>query len=207
MARHQAIEESFRVAAQASLEATRKLLIDTAKREHHSVMESDPRPSSFQRFVDGREGASEEDVKANGVIAYHYPRIENVVQYAFEVLFDLSPVLTGAYRGAHTLFIDGRAASDMKGWQPGQEVSISNPLPYSRKIEVGRMKMTVPGTDHVYQQARRKIMARWGNVANIGFTYRGIVEGFNVNPLTAPKGRKPHNRAENRFPALIITER
>ena len=61
----------------------------------------------FTRNVDGREGASEESVRPDGVITYIYPRLDAVVQFAMEVLFDLSPVLSGEYRNSHTLFVDG----------------------------------------------------------------------------------------------------
>jgi hypothetical protein len=43
----------------------------------------------------------------------------------------------GLYRDSHLVFIDGHVVKDVSGWQPGQQVNISNPVPYARKIEVG----------------------------------------------------------------------
>ena len=235
MARLRSMAETFRVAMQETLAATHEALVSTAKREHARVMSAEPRPARFQRFVDGREGALEEAVKPTGIIVYRYPRIEAVVQFALETLFDLSPVLSGAYRNSHTLFVNQAPARNLKEWRPGMEVAITSTLPYSRKIEIGGMKMTVPGTDMVYQQARRKVMSRYGNQFKIDFTYRAVLGGASINQEKAASsgssfwlgndgtaraasgvlesrvakkhGRLTHNRSNLRFPALIITER
>lgn len=234
MARIQSISQSFAVAQQKTLEATQKLLVATAKRKHAEVMAAEPRPTSFQRFVDGREGALEEAVKPFGVIVYRYPRIEAVVQFAMETLFDLSPVLSGDYRSGHQIFVDQAGARNLKDWRPGMEVAITNPLPYARKIELGSMKMKVPGSSAVYERARKKISARYGNQFQIKFTFRALVGGVSINqeaaaslggnfgiagfyPKRAASGLietrlkkragNIHNRSELRFPCLIITER
>jgi hypothetical protein len=200
MARIQSTSESFRIATQNTMEGTQKLLVRVAKREHGRIMAADPQPKSFTRFVDGRQGAAEEAVKANGVILYQYPRLDVVAQFAMETLFDLSPVRSGEYRMSHTLFLNGVAVANLAGWNPGDEVSITNLVPYSRKIEVGNMTMRVPGSSRVYQQARRVIMSRYGNVAGIEFTYRGIASGA---VITGRAG----NKADLRFPVLVIRER
>ncbi|MGN6773496.1 MAG: hypothetical protein ACTHJQ_27160 [Rhizobiaceae bacterium] len=233
MARIGAASAVFRVAAQQTVAETRKLLIRTAKAKNAEVMSRDPRPATFTRYVDGKEGVPEEAVEPTGTIIYRYPRFELVVQYAMEMLFDLSPVLSGDYRNGHTLFLDGTPVSDLKTWRPGDEISISNPLPYSRKIEVGKMKMRVPGTDRVYQQARRKVMSRYGNMASVTFTYRALIGGEQINQARAASSGQPwwfggaapraasglvesriakvhgktaHNRANLRFPTLVIKE-
>jgi len=231
--RVRSIAETFRVAKSNCLTKMQAALVATAKREHARVMAADPKPASFTRTVDGHEGAREEQVRPGGVIVYRYPRLEQVAQFAMETLFDLSPVLSGEYRNSHVLLLDGAPVANLKGWKPGQEVAITNPAPYSRKIEVGKMKMRVPGSDMVYQQARRKVMSRYGNLAKVEFTYRGIVGGFQVNQQAAgsfgqswwlggaaPRaatganeiaaakkaGQTAHNRSNVRFPCLIIRE-
>lgn len=197
MARAQAISQSFSVAKQGTLEETQKILARFAKRAHGAVMQMAPRPTSFTRFVDGRKGAPEETVKPFGIITYFYPRIDIVAQAAMDALFDRSPVLSGRYRNSHTLFLNGQAVTNLQNWKPGDEVSISNPLPYSRKIEVGSMNMRVPGTDMVYQQAVRIVNSRFGNLAKILFTYRAVI------------GRKMggSSKRELRYPVLLILER
>ncbi|RUU37220.1 hypothetical protein EOD08_15840 [Mesorhizobium sp. M6A.T.Ca.TU.002.02.2.1] len=221
MARIQSTANTFTIAAQKTLAATQRLVVEVAKREHAKVMDTDPRPSSFTRIVDGRKDAPEEAVKPNGVIVYTYPRLEEVVRFAMQTLFDLSPVLSGEYRNAHALFVNGQEVSNLASYRPGDDVAITNYVPYSRKIEVGKMKMRVPGSDRVYQQARRIVLARFGNMASIRFTFRGIVAGHQVNGASLPPnlkkrnrkgqyvavGKQAHNQRDLRFPVLEISER
>ncbi|MGX9145938.1 hypothetical protein [Mesorhizobium sp. 128a] len=234
MARLQPGSLTFAIAAQQTVAATQKMVVAVAKREHAVVMNTAPHPSSFIRIVDGQQGAPEEAVKPFGVIVYQYPHLEEVIRFAMQTLYDLSPVLSGEYRGAHSLFINGAEAANLDGYRPGADVAITNYVPYSRKIEVGSMTMRVPGTDEVYQRARRVVMARFGNIAKIQFTYRGIVGGAQINQAMAASngqqwwlgdgvarpasgvlesaigkkhGKTAHNKSGARFPALIITER
>lgn len=200
MARLQSISQQFRVARLSTAEATHRAIVALAKREHGRVMTTDPRPGGFTRYVDGRKGAREEAVKPTGVIVYEYQRLDLVVQLAMETLFEKSPVLSGEYRNRHTIFLNGQPVTNLAGWKPGDEVAISNYLPYARKIEMGKMKMRVPGTDHVYAQAAQIVKARYGNVASVRFTYRGISGGAVI-------GGRPGNTSEARFPALVIKER
>lgn len=178
MARDRAISLQFDAEIVRAVAASSADLAAFAKREHGKIMRADPRPSGFRRFVDGKEGAAEEAVKAFGVIEYHYQRLNEVVQFAMDTLFALSPVLSGAYRRSHTLFVNGGAVSDLKSWKPTDgEIYIVNPLPYARKIELGKQKMRVPGSDRVYQQAEQILKRRFGNIAAIKFTYRSVSDG------------------------------
>lgn len=210
--------EIFRAAARATVAETHKALVDLAKREHSRVMAADPKPQRFSRKVDGVAGAREEAVKVGGKIEYSYSRLDAVVQAAMELLFDLSPVLSGEYRNGHTLFVGGASVQNLAGWDGVGEVVITNMLPYSRKIEIGKMKMRVPDTDHVYQQAEFMLRQRFGNQARIKFNFRGIVAGAMPDPISFPSslrrravngrfmasGGHAHNKSGNRFPALEI---
>lgn len=191
----------FVQAALTTREETQAALVVLAKREHAKVMRDDPRPSRFVRTVDGVRGAREEQVRPDGTIIYVYPRLDEVVRAAMDLLFELSPVLSGAYRMGHTLFVDGVEARNLEGWSGEGQILISNVLPYSRKIELGKMTMRVPGSDHVYEQAEFALRQRFGNQARIVFTFRGLMGG---SVLTARAGG---NKGEYRYPALEISER
>jgi hypothetical protein len=208
VARPQSVSAQFSIARQRTKEETQRVLAETAKRLNAEVLATDPRPTSYKRFVDGREGAPEEAVKATGVILYIYQRLDMVAQFALETLKERSPVLTGAYRDAHTMFIRGQAVTDLKSWQSGDEIVIANPLPYARKIELGKMKMRVPGTDHVYQQAEQIVNRKFGNLARVKFTYQGIVGFQKMAGVSARAiGGKAGNKSAHRYPALVISER
>jgi hypothetical protein len=188
----QPIARQFDVAIAATQSSVRLSLIALAKSEHSKIMNAEPRPVRFTRFVDGRRGALEEEAKGNSVIHYDYPRLEIVVEFAMNALYDFSPVRSGEYRNSHQIFVNGLHVANLKDINEGQEIAISNTVPYARKIEVGAMTMRVPGTDHVYQQAAQLTRRRMGNLARIEFTFRSIFGG---------------KSAGNRFPALIIGEK
>lgn len=98
-------------------------------------------------------------------IVYRFLDMQEVVAFALLTLREMSPVGSvddehpGLYRDSHTVFIDGRVVKDAAGWRPGQQINISNPVPYARKIEVGHMKVNVP--PHVYERAAPIIAARF----------------------------------------------
>lgn len=215
------VREQIEVARQNTLALTREQIVSTAKAAHAEVMASDPRPTSFTRYVDGAAGAEEEAVKPNGVILYDYPRLPVVVEFALEQLRQFSPILTGRYRDSHTIYLNGSPVTSMAGWTATDEVVITNTLPYARVIEMGKMKMRVDGTSQVYEQAVSATNRRYGNLAKALFTYRGVVAGAAINPAGIPLrtkrgpggryaangGASPHNVSENRFPAIVFTER
>lgn len=204
MARLERSSELIRVAAQRTLEETHQILVATAKREHARVMNTAPKPMSFERYVDGAFGAPEESVRPDGVITYLYPRIDEVVEIAMALLSEYSPVLTGAYRSSHTLYVGGVAAADLDGATTGDEIFIANPLPYSRKIELGRMTMRVSGTTEVYARAASALRGRFGNVASIKMSFRPTPAG----PIVPYRGRglqRPsQEERESRVPAIVI---
>lgn len=184
--RQRPVAEQFAIALRGTEEEIQRRTVEVALREHGRVMATAPAPKLFQRFVDGREGAAEDAVRPYGVIVYDYPRIELVVAFARQVLFEKSPFGRpegGHYRDEHALFLNGAEVANVDAWRPGDRVEIVNQMPYARRIEFGRMKMLVPGTSHVYAQSAQAVTRIYGYLATIRFVFRG------------------------KQPALVITER
>jgi hypothetical protein len=114
----------------------------------------------------------------NQRVVIRYVYMEEVCQFALQTLRDRSPVGSsgdphpGLYRDSHMLFIDGHNVPDAKNWQPGQQIDISNPVPYSRIIELGNGKLRAPL--HVYEESAPIIAARYGNSVNVQFVYMPV---------------------------------
>lgn len=200
MARVSAARDRFLVAAQSTAKETRKIAVAFAKREHARIMATPPKPASYLRVVDGVRGAPEEAVKVPGRIVYHYSRLADVVDYAMRALVMLSPRDSGEYANSHTLFVNGVAVPNLDGEADAREIFISNPLPYSRIIELGKMTMRVPGTDHVYERAERVVSQRYGRVASVKFTFRAVVGGEMV-PYVAGGSNRAERAALRQQPA------
>lgn len=154
-----------------TLEEVRQRIVRTAKVKHAEIMQDDPQPGGFERHVDGVKDAPEEAVKADGVIVYDYDRLDLVASVALDVLRQLSPIADGDYVRSHVLFVNGQVVDTLKGnWKAGDEISITNTMPYSRKIEIGNEGYHAH--PHVYEKAARLLSNRFGNIAKITFAFR-----------------------------------
>jgi len=223
-----AFAQQIDVAVKNSLAATQRAIVAIAKGEYAEIMGRDPRPINFVRHVDGRE-APEEAVRPDGVIVYDYNRLDLVAKDALRLLRENSPVgkagdpHPGLYRDSHRLFLNQRPVDSLKGWKPGDEISISNTVEYSRVIELnarGGSKFQVAGGGHVYEKTAQALRRTYRNTADIEFTFRAVLEGSQINQLTqsaAPLSRNKasgrfaarggvgaHNKADARWPTIVI---
>lgn len=152
-------------------------------------------------------------------LVFSYRYMQEIVDFALATLRDASPVGSsgdrhpGLYRDSHLVFLDGHVVKDVAAWQPGQQINISNPVPYARKIEAGKFSLNVPG--HVYELAAPVIAGRFGNSANIKFVFMpvrfGDVGSYAAFSKRIRPGRKLSDKARAdwlaRQPALQITGR
>lgn len=154
-------------------------------------------------------------------LIFRYFAMQDVVDFALETLRDRSPVGAGAdqhpglYRDSHTVFLSGQLApgGDVGAFKAGDQINISNPVPYARKIEAGRGKMTVPG--HIYEEAAQVVAGRYGNRAAVRFTFMpvrfGGVAAYAAFSRRIRPGRKLSAKARQdwlvRQPAIEIRAR
>lgn len=147
--------------------------------------------------------------------------MDEVCQFALQTLRERSPVGSahdshpGLYRDSHMLFIDGHNVPDASSWQPGQQIDISNPVPYSRIIELGNGKLRAPL--HVYEESAPIIAARYGNSVNVQFVYMPVRFGSVQSYAQSLAGRAAGKRRGGsqkalkdwlvRQPAIQITNR
>lgn len=157
-----------------------------------------------------------DQVRPPGPIVYRYDYRREIVKVALEALRQASPVVSGAYRDAHTVYVDGvpQAGVPLR-LRPEQEIMIANPLPYARRIEIGK---THSGRDFVLQvpnriyerTAKRTLAPRYRNAARITFAYVDPPERFvlrgRATANTAGGRRRRRRRAGEtvRVPAIII---
>ncbi len=161
--------------------------------------------------VDGRTNAPLTDVKPDGgSIIVEWELIGDVLVWIGNTLRDRSPVLTGAYRDAHTLFADGTEV-DLDAEVPSaSEYTFLNPLPYARKIEIGKTRsgrdfvISVP--NRIYERTADDAKKRFGNLANIRFSYRAPEAGSILKYTSVRHGRaKAAHERDLRVPAIVVT--
>lgn len=188
---------------------TQQQIVATAKAANAKVMATPPKPLRMTRHVDGVLDAPEEAVKPGGVIVYDYDRLDLVVQFALDTLRQLSPVESGDYASSHVIMLNGTVVDNVSGWKPGDEITISNSQPYTRKIEIGDKGYRAHG--HVYEKSAHVVSRQYGNMASVSFTYRaappGAIQGWAARTKLSRKG-SVRNRAEwlVNQPTLVIRE-
>lgn len=209
---------SFDQAKRAALDAAQRKFVaavDPARMEgldHLAVL-------GFDRGDDG--SASAPITLGSRRIVYRYAYMGEIVAFALQVLRDKSPVGSGSdphpglYRDSHRIFLNGHAVDDVSSWKPGDQINISTPVPYARKIEIGAMKLSLPG--HVYEDATQIVAARYGNQASIKFTFMPVRFGdiaayaaFSRQERGGRRGDRSTPRRQDwltRQPAMEITSR
>jgi len=168
----------------------------------------------YDRWVNGREGANEFSVIPPGPILYEFHWWNEVIEHSIDVLRKRSPVKSGRYRDSWFAMVDGVVVSDYSKIPIGAKVIITNNQPYSRKIEVGFMNMSVPPA--VVEDSLGVIRSRFGNVVEIkntmitlpgGYILKGVFKK-GIRPTSRTKLRKDTMAgADMTYPSLIMTMR
>ena len=116
----------------------------------------------YDRYVNGVLGAPESAVVPPGPILYDFIWWQEIVTFALQYLVERSPVRSGRYKRSWLVMVDGRPAPDPAAIPLNAEVALVNDQPYSRKIDVGHMKMSVPPL--IVEDARQAVMRLFGNM-------------------------------------------
>jgi hypothetical protein len=150
--------------------------------------------------VDGRRDAELETVNPDrGIIIAEWRLVEDVLIWIYKTLQERSPVLSGEYKKSHKFYADNSEANPARPPLASEYIFL-NPVPYSRKLDMGKTKsgrdflVSVP--NRIYARTAKDAKAKFGNLAQIRFSYRAAVGGSIVNK----------NR-DSRVPAIVVTIR
>lgn len=167
---------------------------------------------TYDTYVNGRKGADESTVVPPGPILYEFSYWEPIIQFALAELNKRSPVKTGRYQGSHVVMIGSQVVSPSTQISSDEEVIIVNTQPYSRKIEVGHMRMSVQ--DGVYEDIRKKVQSQFGRAVKVrvkqillpnGYVLKGrFTRGYKKFARTKLK-KDTEAGARMTYPALIMT--
>jgi hypothetical protein len=157
------------------------LLLRVARAGHATIMTNAQNRSGYMPMWEAyanRPGNSNLDsVVLPGPIVYLYRYATEVIEVALTTLQRISPVRSGLYAKSHTIYVDGHPVSRAPTVMT-HEVVISNPVPYARKIEIGKTRSGRPFViqvpNRIYERTARALQQRYRNVAKITFTYRTI---------------------------------
>lgn len=135
------------------------------------------------QLVDGSLGGQLERVRPEGgriEFRFEIDMLRDVLVFALQELRSGSPVISGDYRNGFSVYVNGEAVEGVpEAFSDGDEIAISNPVPYARRIEVG---MTKSGRSFVMQIkprfieriAKRVLIPRFGKFVKIEFNYWNV---------------------------------
>lgn len=163
MARIQYLDRELQMATRdLRSEAINAELAKFAKEELGRVISSGEASPNFDRFVNNRAGLTEDQVEAPGPILYVFRYWSEIIEFALQYARDRSPSASGRYKRSWFAMADGAPIDDPEEVASYSEVIVTNDQPYSRKIEVGFMEMSVP--PGVVEDTMRAVRRRFGNL-------------------------------------------
>lgn len=136
---------------------------------------------TFDKWVNGIEGAPEESVKPDGVILYEASYWPEIVQFAKLFAMQRSPEDSGDYVRAWEVFVNGSLwpNDDFTNIPGDSYIWITNTAPYHRKIEVGAMRVEVP--PHIVEDTRRAVAAKFRGMVKASVTFL-VLYGKGTHP-------------------------
>ena len=198
---------------------THKLVADTVRANLQSLISSGVFPQQFRRFVDGREGAAEEEVKLDGgQIVYVFSRLPEATAFTLAYCKAASPRESGAYADAWFVAVDGTPwqapIADIPG---GSTVTITNFAPFHRRLEQGYHRAHQMGHRpglYITEYARQAVMRRFQGILaeRVFVTIPSVVggtRGWEVPYHLRRRGRQSGEGAGDAitYPAVVLTDR
>lgn len=206
------IARQFAAAKTSTMQTVQKQIASFARQQNALIMSADPRPAAVTRIVDGVVGALEETVRRK--IVYMYTRIDPAVRFALDWCIEHSPEASGRYKRAWFVMVNGARVDDFSNIPADAVVTVTNDEPYSRKIDVGHMKLSVP--PGIVEAAAQATAGRYGNSVTAQARYVTLPDGY-ILKGSFHRGHSENSRTKLRrdvnagqvmtYPAVIIKAR
>src|SRR4029077_20704325 len=127
-----------------------------------------------------REGNSNlESVVVPGPIVYNYRYLSDLIQTALDLLRKESPAGPSLkYRNGHEVYVNNQPVgyNVPKTIRPGDQIMIANPVPYARRLEIGRAQhgarpflISVP--NRIYYRVNEMLQAQAKGRAKVRMIY------------------------------------
>lgn len=226
-----AMERDLRVILdEAAGAGTPNALAEVWRGAHEDVMRAAQArkgvPPAFVVAVDNDRSKAPEAAQRIIVSLYDYRR--EIVTATIDALDRASPRRSGDYIRAHTIFVNGSPVGKVcPPLAEADKVFVANPVPYARRLEIGRTKSGRPFViqvpPRIYERvAKTEILVKYRNLVRIKFQYvdlsgAHVIKG-GLSPAYAAEGefrgvgpgkrvmRKRRQKVGEaiRFPAIYI---
>lgn len=165
-------------------------------------------PPRYTTAVNGRLGVSEDSVVLPGPIVYTFDAGSEIATYLLDFLQARAPKDTGDYAKGFFFIQDNRRFVWPTSIDGNKAFYITNDRPFSRKIEIGAMKMRVP--PHIFEDAVQAARRRFGNLAKFRVQFLELSGGYVLKGGRRSKRRGVNRRSRSkegeamRYPAVFV---
>ncbi len=219
MARFTTFERDLQLATEGiAPENLSRELARYAKDELANALASGEASPIYQQFIRTNsgvvEGAPIDAVVAPGPALFVFSYWQPVIQFAMAELQKRSPRDKGGFIRSHVVMIGSQVMRPDAEFGANEEVSIVATVPYSRKIEAGHMRMSVPSG--VFNDVRKMVQSQFRGLINARFRMVMIPNGYILKgrfrrgyKKYARKGLRQDTSAGARmtYPAIVMTMR
>lgn len=161
----------------ATEQGAKDFLINFAKADINRISARQGPPAEVYANRPGNHNL--QSVVLPGPIVALFDQRRRIALEALELLRAASPVQSGRYRNSHTILLNGKEVPDLPPAMSSMDVvTIVNPVPYARRIEVGKTQsgraFVIQVLNRIYERTAKKLMGKYRNVARIEFGYIDI---------------------------------
>lgn len=194
---------NVRAAADRMRERLRRQHIAQAQKARKEI-EAKQGVSPTVTVVDSQRGKDEWAVKPGGRIVYLFDAVPRAHADLLAHLRQIAPVDTvdpddRVFRDSFTQLV-GEVEAAIGTMKPGEEVTVVNRQPYSRKLEWGWSLQAPTG---VFDVAAKWLRKRWGRAVEVQFTYVRL-EGLPGMEDIKPVKKKTYRGDSRRYPAIVL---
>jgi hypothetical protein len=199
-----AFERELRVATRG-LEPAQiaPLLAQAARQALADAQAAGEFPREYVTSVNGRIGASEDQVVPPGPIVYSGNWWQEIISYGIEFARQRSPVKSGRYKNSWFVMINGgeRRGDDYSNVALDAEVIITNDQPYSRKIEVGAIHVSVPPA--IVEDTASALKRRFGDLITAERRFINLQGAYQLRQSTGRRRSRQRGRVVT-YPAVVV---
>ena len=121
------------------------LLIRTARTGHQRIMADAAAKGlqpTWEAYANHPGNKNLETVVLPGPIVYNYRYLVDLIAFALDELRRQSPVVSGDYVRSHQVYVNDQPVGDTipTNIKAGDKIYIANPVPYARRLEIGRTR-------------------------------------------------------------------
>lgn len=224
MANAAAFNQAFRVHVQSIGPAASQALAKAAREVETNILRDQTArrgivPGHIEA-VDGVWGKPFEQVRPDGRILAVFDYRAEIVAACFEELRARSPVVSGEYRDNHFCQLDGKGLPPLtvptaEQVKAVKMITVTNPMPYARKLEVGLTENGEPFVKqvdpHIVESAAVAVRREFAGVARINFNYVDLEGAYVLVKDNIAYGRRTSFKDRKagrtiRYPAIFIDQ-